>query len=138
MHWALSFLYSLKNRKHERPKDVQLCIDAMEDYLIELYADLSNKLEPLKKMELTQREEEESPISTEIPFSLNYKEMLPAVQHWKESALAGGQLVNADEIFRREMEELKEIAGTDSVELMSKFSFPVNNHKKLLVQNNFL
>ncbi|XP_045474123.1 uncharacterized protein LOC123680330 [Harmonia axyridis] len=122
IHWALSFLNSLNNRKHERPKDVMLCIDAMEDYLIELYADLSNKLDPLKNMEKSQREEEEAPVATELPFSMNYSEMLPIVQHVTESELSGGPLSNFDDVFRREMEGLKEVAGSESVELMTSKS----------------
>ncbi|KAK9877296.1 hypothetical protein WA026_017688 [Henosepilachna vigintioctopunctata] len=122
LQWALSFLKSIFNKNNERPKDIQHCIDAILDYIIELYADISNKLDSLKNMEKSQREEEEAPVATDIPFSINYSELLPKFDRLTESALAGGNLVNTDDIYRQEVEGLKEIVGTDSVDLISSKS----------------
>ncbi|KAL3268150.1 hypothetical protein HHI36_007277 [Cryptolaemus montrouzieri] len=122
LQWAMSFLRSIYNKYNERPKDVQICIDAIQDYLVELYADVSFKLDALKNMEKAQREEEEAPVETEIPFSINYSDLLPKFDSLTESALAGGQLVNIDDVYRQEVEGLKDIAGAESVELMTSKS----------------
>ena len=42
LHWALEFLKSIRPSGGDCPKKVKVCINAMEDKLIELYAKMSN------------------------------------------------------------------------------------------------
>lgn len=49
LQWALCFLETIKNRRGEYPKDVGVCVNAMVDQLIELYADLVNELQSFYK-----------------------------------------------------------------------------------------
>ncbi|KAJ9594939.1 hypothetical protein L9F63_013755 [Diploptera punctata] len=43
LHWALEFLKGIKPSRGEHPKDVKLCINAIEDKLIELFAKTTSK-----------------------------------------------------------------------------------------------
>lgn len=44
MQWALNFLRSIKNQNGEQPKDISLCIQAIEDQLLDTYAALVNEI----------------------------------------------------------------------------------------------
>lgn len=44
MQWALNFLKTIKNQNGEQPKDITLCIQAIEDQLLDHYAALVNEI----------------------------------------------------------------------------------------------
>lgn len=45
LQWALNFLKGIKNQNGEQPKDILLCIQAIQDQLLETYAALVDELE---------------------------------------------------------------------------------------------
>lgn len=49
LQWALNFLQGIYNRKGEHPKDVALCIQQIEDHLIEQYADMVDDVQYIKR-----------------------------------------------------------------------------------------
>lgn len=44
MQWALNFLKSIKNQNGEQPKDIALCVQAIQDQLLDTYAALVNEV----------------------------------------------------------------------------------------------
>lgn len=45
LQWALNFLKGIKNQNGEQPKDILLCIQAIQDQLLETYAALVDEFE---------------------------------------------------------------------------------------------
>lgn len=94
LQWALGFLRTIHNTRGEYTKDVQLCIIAIEDQLIELYADMVDEVKKIpkkkkscssccKKSSTTVESVEDIDITLKqnyvkkcIPFSINYNELL--------------------------------------------------------------
>lgn len=52
MQWALNFLKGIYNRKGEHPKDVEVCIQACQDQLIDQYASMIEEV-PIEKYKNT-------------------------------------------------------------------------------------
>lgn len=103
LHWALNFLKTIKNENGEHPKDISLCIEIIQDQLLEIYAALANELSvDHSESQETKKTDERKSCNTEtcskidksttenppkrkdivesnlgiMPFSVNYKEMM--------------------------------------------------------------
>lgn len=96
MQWALGFFRNVRNTKGEYTRDVQVCIQAIEDQLLELYADMVNELNKVPKRKKScsscckksgsatstgsgideNVSMKQNYIKKQIPFSINYVELL--------------------------------------------------------------
>lgn len=93
MQWALAFLRNVRNTKGEYSKDVKLCIQAIEDQLLELYAEMVDEVKKIPKkkkscstcckkssstgsvddVDITLKQ---NYIKKNVPFSINYVDLL--------------------------------------------------------------
>lgn len=150
LQWALNFLNSIKNQYGEQPKDISLCIQAIQDQLLDTYAALVNELTEddeeaskteegerkactkdtcpktkdgagssqelintsgtsVEKLSKTARDVQSDVVITNLPFSVNYMEMM------KSSAIAGDRVYKTqfdksltDSQIQQEIEHLKQ------------------------------
>lgn len=123
MQWALAFLKTIHTRQGDHPKDVQTCIDVIENILIDQYASLSQDIYGVTKLDETVRYVDgalgtQSMVMKSIPFSLNYAEMMnkcPTAIAGRESKLS---MTSAE--AKDELENIKKAAGVQSIENLGK------------------
>ncbi|KAJ3642336.1 hypothetical protein Zmor_025132 [Zophobas morio] len=113
LQWALHFLQSIYNDAGVHPKDVQLCIDAIQDYLINKYAEMSG--EAVVFGSSTFGDFVEGDKGKCAPFSVNYSQMMKKCPRTagledKESTMLDKQLLD-------ELENVKKVVGIDSIDL---------------------
>ncbi|RZC39760.1 uncharacterized protein BDFB_007653, partial [Asbolus verrucosus] len=113
LQWALYFLKSIYNSEGVHPKDVQLCIDTIQDYLIDEYADISEESVIYGSTKfgdfVNPREQEKT-----LPFSLNYSQM---IDKCPRSCLDTTESTIIDKQLLEELENVKKVVGIDSIDL---------------------
>ncbi|XP_022918132.1 uncharacterized protein [Onthophagus taurus] len=65
LQWALNFLQGIYTRKGEHPKDVSLCIQAIEDLLLAKYADMAKEVSFIEEEEKKKRMRKVMPSSSD-------------------------------------------------------------------------
>lgn len=123
LQWALAFLKTIYLRSGERPKDVELCIENIEDLLIEEYANLSVELEKMNKINETSHYADGAFGSTTVvtkkfPVSVNYANL---VSKLGEVQLHDEPSITSQEA-QEELENLKKAAGVESIENLDSVS----------------
>lgn len=53
LQWALAFLRTIRNRQGDFPADVETCINAIEELLLDKYAELSTEIPAVNKLDET-------------------------------------------------------------------------------------
>ncbi|XP_018579115.1 uncharacterized protein LOC108917139 [Anoplophora glabripennis] len=125
LQWALAFLKTIHTRQGDHPKDVQICIDLIENILLDQYADLAKDLTGITKLDQTVHYVDgalgtQSMVVKTMPFSLNYEEMInkcPATVASKDSKLS---MTSAE--AKDELENIKKAAGVQSIENLDTVS----------------
>ncbi|XP_050306430.1 uncharacterized protein LOC126743397 [Anthonomus grandis grandis] len=123
LQWALAFLKTIYLRTGERPKDVDICIDNLEELLIEEYAKMNEELEKMKKINDTSHYADGAFGSTTVvtqkfPFSFNYMDL---VHKLGEVAVHDQPSITSQEA-QEELENIKKAAGVESIEKLDSVS----------------
>ncbi|KAJ8982833.1 hypothetical protein NQ317_014222, partial [Molorchus minor] len=117
LQWALSFLKTVHTPKGDRPEDVQLCIDAIENILVDKYAELSTEINGLEDLDKTVHYVDgalgsKTMITQALPFSLNYAEMMTRTP---SKGVEKTESVTSAEAQLR-LDDIKMAAGVESIE----------------------
>ncbi|KAF2899199.1 hypothetical protein ILUMI_06986 [Ignelater luminosus] len=86
LQWALSFLKGIRNKQGKHPRDIAICIEAMEDALLQQYAAMADTVKltdensfiqskPTLSTHTIASNAEKSLVTQKLPFSVNYAEM---------------------------------------------------------------
>lgn len=114
LQWALFFLQSIYNGDGVHPKDVDLCIETIQDFLIDEYAEMSEESVVYGATNISQflpREENTS-------FSPNYSQMIDKCPNY---ALGNKDSMVIDRDLLDEFENIKTVVGlSPTLNLQSK------------------
>ncbi|KYB25573.1 hypothetical protein TcasGA2_TC034328 [Tribolium castaneum] len=113
LQWALYFLEGIYNDEGVHPKDVQLCIDTIQDYLIAEYAEISEESVIYGHSTYGDFIKKEA---TSVPFSPNYAQMIEKCPKISSSA-EGDDTVFLDQNLLNELENVKKVVGIESIDL---------------------
>ncbi|KAG5891873.1 hypothetical protein JTB14_015891 [Gonioctena quinquepunctata] len=124
LQWASAFLKTIHNRQGGYPKDVEVCIDAIEEILLNQYAELSKDMNTADELDETVHYVDgalgsNSMVCKHIPFSLNYSEMS---QRCPQSAEVHGAVSMTSAEAEEELDNIKKAAGTESLEKLDSVS----------------
>ncbi|XP_066245920.1 uncharacterized protein [Euwallacea similis] len=123
LHWALHFLKTIYLRNGDRPKDVELCIDNIEEMLMEQYAMLNLELGKIDKINESSHCADKvcgsNNVSTQkFSFSVNYEKLVAKLGEFEmeeESSLTFQEA-------QLELDNLKNAAGVKSLEKLDLVS----------------
>ncbi|CAG9762191.1 unnamed protein product [Ceutorhynchus assimilis] len=123
LQWALAFLKTIFLRTGERPKDVEICIDAIEDVLLEKYANLSEQLERMTKINESSHYADGAfgsmtVVTKDFPFSATYADLVHKLGEIEVHADPSITSQQAEE----ELNNLKKAAGVQSIEKLDSVS----------------
>lgn len=123
LQWALAFLKTIYLRTGERPKDVELCIENIEDMLMEEYATLSEQLDAMNKINESSHYADgafgsATVVTKKFPFSATYADL---VNKLGETPIHEEPSITSQEA-QEELENLKKAAGVESIEKLDSVS----------------
>ncbi|XP_023013446.2 uncharacterized protein [Leptinotarsa decemlineata] len=126
LQWASAFLKTIHNRQGEHPKDVEVCIDAIEEILLNQYAELSKEMNTANKLDESVHYVDgalgtSNMVSKNIPFSLNYSEMVKRCPQIIEAQVHGAVSMTSAEATA-ELDNIKKAAGKESLEELDTVS----------------
>ncbi|XP_044271224.1 uncharacterized protein LOC123015521 [Tribolium madens] len=112
LQWALHFLEGIYNDEGVHPKDVQLCITTIQDYLIAEYAEMSEESVIYGHSTYGDFIKKEA---IDAPFSPNYSQMIEKCP--KISSAEGDDSMMLDQNLITELENVKKVVGIESIDL---------------------
>ncbi|XP_056632402.1 uncharacterized protein LOC130442369 [Diorhabda sublineata] len=127
LQWALAFLKTIQCRTGDYSKDIELCINALENILVTQYSDLITEIGPATRLDETIHYGggalgSSTMVTQEIPFSLNYSQLItkspPNVYVSGSTQPMSMTSIECEEA----LENLKKAAGVDSIENLDSVS----------------
>ncbi|KAF7272201.1 uncharacterized protein LOC143205254 [Rhynchophorus ferrugineus] len=123
LQWALAFLKTIYSKSGERPKDVELCIEVIEDQLIEQYAGMAKQLSQMDKINDSSHYADgafgsKTVVVQTFPFSKNYADLVEKLGEKQADDVPSITSAAAQE----ELENLKKAAGVESMEKLDSVS----------------
>ncbi|XP_030745638.1 uncharacterized protein LOC115874584 [Sitophilus oryzae] len=126
LQWALAFLKTIYARTGERPKDVEVCVEAIEDILIDRYAALSKEIDKVDKInersDFTDGALHSKTVKKinldKFVFSKNYEDLAARMEPDDLSKVPS----ITSEAAQEELDNLKKAAGVESIEKLDTVS----------------
>lgn len=123
LQWALAFLKTIFLRTGERPKDVEICIENIENILIDRYAAMNQEMDKMNRINETVHFADgalgsKTVVTKKFPFSVNYADLVNVLG---ENKIHDEPSITSQEA-QQELENLKKAAGVESIEKLDSVS----------------